>query len=325
MLRFGIISFSFLIVAIVLLLGFPQENVGWFELFASKNSQLTELIRVFRIPELIICLVAGASLSICGLLLQTVLNNPLAGPSVLGLTSGAHLFVALGLFGFSFFGFTISNVSLTFLASVGSLIVSLIMFFLAIRFQSRTIILLVGVMVSGFLSSITEILISQADALSIRSFSMWSMGSLQKLDFNDIPFVVAVCLLGVFASFLLAKPLNTLQLGETHARALGVHVKRTQILVFVTVAVLSGLVTSFCGPIGFIGLIVPNLVRVFIKTGNHRHLIWATMLTGMCVMLFCDLLIHLFNPIASLPINAVCSFLGVPTVVYLILKNKLHA
>lgn len=309
---------------VLLNLAFPIGAGTWFSFTDGKEESWT-LFSVFRLPEVTIALIAGASLAVAGLLLQTLLNNPLAGPSVLGLTSGSHLFVALSLMATGELSGLLKEFSVTFSAALGALIFGLMILFIASRLRSTVMLLLVGIMMGSFVSSITNILIQQADGSAVKSFSLWSMGSLQNVSLEQLPFILVSFSILVFVSFLFVKPLNALQLGESHAKALGINIQRTQWLILLLVALLSGLITAFCGPIGFVGLIVPNLIRLYFKTGNHFSLLVYSLIGGASVLLFCLLCIKVAEPYIVLPINSVTSFLGAPIVIFLLLKNRNNA
>ncbi|WP_341907871.1 iron ABC transporter permease [Fluviicola taffensis] len=320
-----ILSFILFIVIILITIGFPHGDDAWFSFLDSKNEQAWQLFVIYRIPEVFIAIVSGFALSIAGLLLQTTLNNPLAGPSILGISAGSHLMVALTIMGSSILGLEILDLGITISATIGAMIFGLLILLIAARIRSMVSLLLVGMMLGTFVSAITNIILMKADANSVKAFSIWGMGSLQQVGIDQIPLILVLFLVGIGLAFLLTKPLNALVLGEKPAAILGVKVKQTRWKVIFVVSLLAGLVTAFCGPIGFVGLIVPNLVRMFYKTANHGHLLLASGLIGASVMVFCVLLIRIFEPIMVLPINSLTALLGAPIVLFLLLKNIRNA
>ena len=317
-----------LIVVLLIAIGFPHGNESWFEwLFPEKGQEQVQflLFKEFRVPRILMAIIAGAGLSISGLLLQTLFNNPLAGPSILGLTSGAHLFVALTVLGTGFISGPLLDLSITTSAALGSLVFGLLLLVLASRVHSKISLLLIGMMLGTFVTALTGILLSKSDPTALKAFTLWSFGSLQQIQYSQLPLVIVVLLLGVAASFFSIKPLNALVLGERQATVLGVNMRKTQWIILVIVSVLTGMITAFCGPIAFVGLIVPNLVKMFYKTGNHRELLIGSMLVGALFLLLCDLLIVALEPYIVLPINSLTSLIGAPIVVLLLLKKVRHA
>jgi iron complex transport system permease protein len=326
--RLHVFLLFFLVALVVLTLGFPHQEEHWFESFfpaVGKEKFQYILLTEFRIPRLVIALVAGASLSVCGLLLQTLLNNPLAGPSILGLTSGAHLFVALTILAAGYLSGTVLDLSITVASAAGSLLFGLIILLMASRVKSQVSLLLVGMMLGTFVSAVTGILLSKSDPNALKAFTLWSFGSLQQVNLSQLPVVLTISLLGIAGTFFLVKPLNGLVLGERQATVLGVHLRRSQWQILTVVSVLTGLVTAFCGPIAFVGLIVPNIVKIFYKTANHRVLLVGTIIIGASFMLLCDLLIVVLEPYIVLPINSLTSLIGAPVAVALLLKKIRHA
>lgn len=323
-----LLIFVILLTLITILLGFPTENGHWFAWLQSDGENAEQhyiLLTEFKIPRLVLALVAGAALSVSGLLLQTLFNNPLAGPSILGLTSGAHLFVALTVLGSGWLASPLLDMGITAAAAMGSLLFGLLILAMANRVKSQVSLLLIGMMLGTFVSALTAILISKSDPNALKAFTIWSFGSLDQASFSQIPMIIGVAIIGVIGAFYVTKPLNALVLGERQATVLGVNLKRTKWLILLSVSVLTGLVTAFCGPIAFVGLIVPNLVKLFYKTANHRHLLIGSLLFGSLFMLLCDLLIILLEPFILLPINSLTSVIGAPIVVVLLLKKIRYA
>lgn len=320
-----LLSFILFVAITVVTIGFPHGDDPWFSFLSSSDTQAWQLFVIYRIPEVFIAIIAGFALSIAGLLLQTTLNNPLAGPSILGLTAGSHLMVALTIMGSSILGLEILDLGITISATIGALVFGLLILVVAARIRSMVSLLLVGMMLGTFVSAITNIILMKADANSVKAFSIWGMGSLQQVSIDQIPLISILFLIGICLAFLLTKPLNALILGEKPAAILGVKVQQTRWKIIFVVSLLAGLVTAFCGPIGFVGLIVPNLVRMFYKTAKHGHLLLASGLIGASVMVLCVLLIRIFEPIMVLPINSLTALLGAPVVLFLLLKNIRNA
>jgi iron complex transport system permease protein len=320
-----LLSFILFVAITLVTIGFPHGDDAWFSFLNSGDTQAWQLFVIYRIPEVFIAIVAGFALSIAGLLLQTTLNNPLAGPSILGLTAGSHLMVALTIMGSSILGLEVLDLGITISATIGALVFGLLILVVAARIRSIVSLLLVGMMLGTFVSAITNIILMKADANSVKAFSIWGMGSLQQVSIDQIPMISALFLTGICLAFLLTKPLNALILGEKPAAILGVKVQQTRWKIIFVVSLLAGLVTAFCGPIGFVGLIVPNLVRMFYKTARHGHLLLASGLIGASVMVLCVLLIRIFEPIMVLPINSLTALLGAPVVLFLLLKNIRNA
>lgn len=320
-----LLSFALFLAITLITIGFPHGDDAWFSFLNASDRQAWQLFVIYRIPEVFIAIVAGFALSVAGLLLQTTLNNPLAGPSILGLTAGSHLMVALTIMGSSVLGLEILDLGITVSATIGALIFGLLILVIAARIRSVVSLLLVGMMLGTFVSAITGIILMKADANSVKAFSIWGMGSLQQVSIDQVPLIGLLFLFGIGLAFLLTKPLNALILGEKPAAILGVKVKWVRWQIIFVVSLLAGLVTAFCGPIGFVGLIVPNLVRMFYKTGQHAHLLLASGLIGASVMVFCVLLIRIFEPVMVLPINSLTALLGAPIVLFLLLKNIRNA
>lgn len=285
----------------------------------NENSANEIIIREIRIPRLMMALIAGASLSVVGLLMQTLFNNPLAGPYVLGINSGSSLFVALSIMtGIPFFT---SDFGIITNALIGAFLFGLVILFFSKLVRTQIALLLVGLMLGSFISAFVSFLQSASNAQELKVFTLWALGSLQKVEFSQLPIIIIVALIGILAAFLIVKPLNVLVLGEQEAKLLGVNMKRTRVIIIVITAILTGLVTAFCGPIAFVGLAVPNLVRILFKTQQHFTLLIASLLFGAIFILTCDILIQLVEPHFMLPINVLTSIIGAPMVIFFILNR----
>lgn len=286
--------------------------------FDSKNTSQV-LVREFRVPRLLMAMMAGAGLSLSGMFMQTLFKNPLAGPYVLGINSGASLLIALSLMtGVQFFQ---SNFGLIGTALIGALAAGLLMMMIAQRLKSQITLLLVGLMFGSFTSAIVSILESLAGAESLKSFTMWSMGSLQQVEFGQLGIISVIFTLGIVSSFLLVKPLNMLVIGEKSAALLGLPIKSTRMFVLLLTALFAGLITAFCGPIAFVGIAIPNLTRILFQTTNHRYLILGNCLIGAIFLLLTDAFIQVLEGHLSIPLNAVTSIIGAPFVVFLLMRK----
>ena len=286
--------------------------------FDSKNTSQV-LVREFRVPRLFMAMMAGAGLSLSGMFMQTLFKNPLAGPYVLGINSGASLLIALSLMtGVQFFQ---SNFGLIGTALIGAFAAGLLMMLIAQRLKSQITLLLVGLMFGSFTSAIVTILESFAGAESLKSYTMWSMGSLQQVEFGQLGMILLIFTLGIIASFLLVKPLNMLVIGEKSAALLGLPIKSTRMFVLLLTALFAGLITAFCGPIAFVGIAIPNLTRILFQTTNHRYLIIGNMLIGAIFLLLTDAFIQLLEGHLSIPLNALTSIIGAPFVVFLLIRK----
>lgn len=323
----NIVSWSLIILLFALILihvngGIFGLNFG--KIFSSifhfdADDQSLIIYRELRIPRTFMAIFAGMGLSIAGLLMQTLFNNPLAGPSVLGITSGASLCVAITMMtGISFFT---SDIGIVVIALIGALIFSLIILFFSMFVKSQISLLLIGMMLGSFTTALIQVLQVSSQANQIKAFTLWGFGSMQQVNFNQIPLIFGVFVAGVFALIFLIKPLNLLVIGEKPTQLLGIQMKSFRMLIIVVTSIFAGLITAYCGPISFIGLAVPNMVKLLYKTQNHLQLIIGSALVGACTLLFCDLLILWIEPYFVLPLNAVTALIGAPVVVWIILKK----
>lgn len=262
---------------------------------------------------------SGGALAVSGMLMQTLFNNPLAGPYVLGINSGASLVVALTLLtGIPFFT---SDLGLITGALLGSFLFGSVILLFSVYVRSHISLLLIGLMISSFVGAVITTLESISAAEQLKSFTFWSFGSLQQTTFDQLPIILGSIGLGITGSFFLSKPLNAMVLGEVSAKTLGVPIRALRISVITITAVLTGTITAFCGPIAFVGLAIPNLTRMLFRTQNHQYLLIGNLLIGSIFMLTCDTIIQILEPYVVLPINALTSLIGAPFVVYIILKK----
>ncbi len=321
--KFLIGSIVLAIVAIThLLVGSTNISLtDFFQSLADYDASNTNhlIARDLRIPRMATAIIAGAGLSLAGLLMQTIFNNPLAEPNILGVSTGASLFVALTLLsGVTFFH---SDWGIISSALTGAFAFGILILFFARFVRSHGSLLLVGIMLGSFSASFISVIQAWSNAHQLKLYTLWAMGSLQQITFQQLPIVIAVFLAGTISCFFLIRSLNALVLGQENAAMLGISVRNIRILVILVAAVLTGLITAFCGPIAFIGMAVPNLVKMIFKTHDHRILISGTILIGAVFLLFCDTVIQLLADSMLMPVNAVTSMIGAPFVIYIILKR----
>ncbi len=276
-----------------------------------------------RLPQMITALLAGAALAVSGLLLQTLFRNPLAGPSILGISDGANLGVALVMLAF---GGTVGSLG-GYLATVagamlGACMILAVIVFFSRKVSSSVMLLIIGIMVGYLVSSCISILNYYASADKVRQFVMWGMGDFSAVSSAQLPFFAAVSCIGLLWTLLLVKPLNALLLGERYAANLGVNVRSTRINVLLCTGLMTAVVTAFCGPISFIGLAVPHIARLLTGTSDHRILVPATMLSGACIALVCNMLTVIPGTGTMLPLNAVTPLFGAPVIIYVIVNRK---
>lgn len=327
--KHSVFIFAFLSVlllsSLVFHLSSGETAVGFLDFFHAVFSFDVEqtqqvLIRELRIPRLTMAVVAGSSLAVSGMMMQSLFQNPLAGPYVLGITSGSSLFVAVTmLVGLPTF---LMDVGIIASAILGAALFSLVILFLSYRIRSQVSLLLAGLMLGSFTGALVGILQSLSEAQPLKQFVIWSMGSLQNTSFDQLSWILCLFVLGSLLSVLTIKPLNALVLGERSAHHLGIHLKRTRMLLISITAMLTGITTAYCGPLAFVGLAVPNLTKMIFKTQNHRLLLPGNLLLGALFMVLADSIIQLLEPIILIPINALTSLVGAPFVMYIVLKKQ---
>ena len=279
-----------------------------------------------RFPQAVTAMLAGSALALCGLMLQTLFRNPLAGPSILGISNGANLGVAIVMLysggvlgGLSSFGV---NLSVILAAFCGAFAVLLLILYFSVRIKSNVLILIIGILTGYLASSGISILNAYASADNVRAYIMWGMGTFSSVSLSQLPFFSVTLLLGLFFSILLIKPLNTLLLGENYASNLGSNIRRTRLSILLITGLLTAIVTAFCGPIGFIGLAVPHIARMFLGTSNQQFLLPLTILTGAAVALLCNLMTVIPFGKGLLPLSAVTPLVGAPVILYVILNRR---
>ncbi|RYM36117.1 iron ABC transporter permease [Brumimicrobium glaciale] len=298
-------------------IGFSDIFNGIFNYDSSSTAELT--VRVFRFPRVITAVLAGGALSIAGLLMQTLFQNPLAGPYVLGINSGSSLLVAISTMS-SFYVFG-SDLGIVAAAMIGAFGAGLFILFCSIYVKSKVSLLLIGIMFGSFAGALVSVIQAYADPNNLKTFMLWSFGSLQGVEFNQLGILTIVVVFGALLSVVLVKPLNLLLLGDKSAALLGVNVKTIRFLIICATAILTGVVTAFCGPIAFVGLVVPNMVKMIYKTTNHYHLLIGSLLGGALLIVICDITMQLIAPFMNLPLNALTALVGAPVVMWIIMKK----
>ena len=280
-----------------------------------------------RVPQAITALLCGSALAGSGLMLQTAFNNPLAGPSILGINSGASLGVAfvmlLGGGSIATAGVTLSGFfSIVAGALIGSMVVMGIILFFSTLIKSNIMLLITGIMIGYITSSAISLLNFFATAEGVHSYMIWGMGNFSGVSLEQLPYFALFTLAGLMLAILLIKPLNALLLGNRYAENLGVNIKRTRNLLLVSTGILTAVTTAFCGPISFIGLAVPHIARLMLGTSNHNSLLPVTLLTGSAVALLCSLICILPGESGIIPLNAVTPVLGAPVILYVIVNQR---
>ena len=293
----------------------------------SVNSVWSAIIFDFRLPKAVTAVLAGAALSVSGLQMQTIFRNPLAGPYVLGISSGASLGVAIMILGFSSF---ITGRQLHYLSSwsqiiaawIGSGLVLFLILAVSLKVRDIMTILILGILFGSATSAIVSILQYFSHQSMLKAFVIWSMGSLGNLSMAQINILIPCITAGLLLSFIFSRILNALMLGETYAKTLGINIQFTRIMLFISTSVLAGSITAFCGPIGFIGIAVPHIVKIMFRSANHYFLIPGTIIAGAFVLLLSDIISQLPGTDIILPVNSVTALLGIPVVVWIIIKNR---
>lgn len=324
-----------LVLALLLNISLGQVAIPFKEviksLFGSSASKETwEYIVVnFRLPKAITAILVGIGLSISGLLMQTLFRNPLAGPYVLGLSSGSSLGVAFVILGAGILPVTLSDFLLSsygiILAScLGSFMVLLLVLSISKFLRDTMTILIAGLMFSSFAGAIVSVLTYFSSAEKLQKFTFWSMGSIGNISWQNILILFFAVTFGLLISLFSIKSLDALLLGENYAKSLGLNVKRSRRMIILATSILAGSITAFAGPIAFVGLAVPHLSKLIFQTSNHLILFWSTIIIGAIIMLFCDMVSQMPGFDFTLPINAITSIVGAPIVIWLLVrKNRL--
>lgn len=297
-----------------------------FDKFEGKESWMY-IVMENRLPQALTAMLCGASLAVCGLMLQTAFRNPLAGPDVFGISSGAGLGVAIVML---FLGGSVSTTLFTisgFLAIltsafIGAIVVTMIILFLSTMVRNSVLLLIVGLMVGYVSSSAVALLNFFASEEGVKSYMVWGMGNFGGVSMDHMLLFALLCLVGIIASIFLIKPLNIMLLGTQYAESLGINIRQIRNLLLVTVGLLTAVTTAFCGPISFIGLAIPHISRLLFRTDNHQILLPGTVLTGAVIALFCNLVCYLPGELGIIPLNAVTPLIGAPVIIYVIIKRR---
>lgn len=318
------------LVVLVVVLSVCDLCFGSVNLFLVNKSDplFSTILYDIRLPKTITSIIAGSSLAICGLLLQSLFRNPLAGPYVLGVSSGASLFVAIATM-----VLTTANISgmffvgkgvITLFSIVGAFFVTLIILAISKKTKSNVTILLVGLMLSQVLGATEGLIEYLSSADRVKTFVMWTMGSVGSTTLSDVALIAPLCVLVMGYSFSLVRPMNAILLNEQYAQNLGINIHKLRVSVIVITSVLVGVITAFCGPIAFVGISVPIASRLFFKTSHHLHQMVFCILLGASVLLVADIICQLISHQFTLPVNTVTTLIGSPVVIYLLFKSKLN-
>lgn len=300
------------------------------EILFGGNSSKTSwdlIILNFRLPKAVTAILVGSGLSISGLLMQTLFRNPLAGPFVLGISSGASLGVALLILGSSIFGglfasLALSSWAIAVASSLGAALVLFAVLITANKVRNTMSILIIGLMFGTVSAAIISVLTYFSNAEQIQQYIFWGFGSLGNLSWNEVLVFFLIFVIGIFILIQVIKPLNTFLLGENYAKSLGINIRKSRNIILLVTSLLTGVITAFAGPIAFIGLAVPHITKLLFTTSNHKVLIPAVALLGAIILLICDLIAQVPISEFTLPINAVTSLFGAPVVIWLLIRKK---
>ncbi|MDR0428889.1 MAG: iron ABC transporter permease [Tannerellaceae bacterium] len=300
-----------------ILLGKETDRIAW-----------QNIVLQSRLPQAVTAMLAGASLAVSGLLLQTLFRNPLAGPSILGISDGANLGVAVVML---YLGGSLRQLSdlpingypaIILAAFIGACAILGIILYFSSKIRNNVMLLIVGIMIGYLASSIISILNFHASTDKVHAYVMWGLGNFSGVSLAQLPFFISCLSIGLFLSVLLIKPLNALLLGEMYAANLGVRIKQARMFILLCTGILTAVTTAFCGPISFIGLAVPHIARLLLGSSNHKMLLPVTLLTGSCVALLCNMMMVVPGMNTILPLNAVTPLIGAPVIIYVIINRK---
>ncbi|QZT37953.1 iron ABC transporter permease [Halosquirtibacter xylanolyticus] len=330
---FFILSAILLVGLLLVDLYIGNAKISWMELWdiillrSTANEMNSTIVWDIRIPRLWTACIVGATLSVAGLQMQTIFRNPLAGPYILGVSSGASLGVAILVLGvgsswYHFVGSGIGSWSIAAAAWIGAGIVLAFVLYVSSRVRGVMTVLVLGILFSGVATSIVNLLQYFGSKAALKSFVVWTMGSIGAATSSQLIVMSMVSLLGVAISFVMSKRLDAFMLGERYALSLGVHLKWTRALIFLSTTMIAGTVTAFCGPIGFIGVAIPHISRMILSSASHKFLIPASMILGAIFLVLGDIISQVPGYSLVLPINSVMSLLGIPIVVWVILNKR---
>ncbi len=294
---------------------------------SGSNPSWQFIVLQSRLPQALTALLSGGALAVSGLMLQTAFRNPLAGPDVFGINSGAGLGVALVMLAMGG-SLTAGNITFTGFMAVllaafaGAMLVTAVIFAFSSMMRNNVMLLIVGLMIGYLTNSAISLLNFFATEEGVRSYMIWGMGNFSSVSMAQIPLFASVTLIGLIATILLVKPLNAMLLGTQYAENLGFNIKRLRNILLIITGLLTAVVTAFCGPVAFIGLAVPHMARLLLRTDNHRLLLPGTILCGMVVALLCNLICSLPGQAGIIPLNAVTPLIGAPVIIYVIVRRK---
>lgn len=323
-----LILIALLIICFFVNISLGSVSIPTKEIFNSLIGKADNyIIQNYRLPKAFTAILVGSGLGISGLLMQTLFRNPLAGPFVLGISSGASLGVALVILGSGFFGgvFTtllISKWSVVIAASLGSFLVLLAVMIVSSRVRDTMAILIIGLMFGSITAAVVSVLSYFSSAEQLQQYVFWGFGSLGNLSWNELLIFFLIYLTGVLMTIVSIKGLNTLLLGENYAKSMGLNLKQSRLIIIIATSLLAGTITAFAGPIAFIGLAIPHMTRQIFHTSNHKILLPAVFLFGAIVMLICDSIAQLPTSDYTLPINAITSLVGAPVVIWLLVRKR---
>lgn len=292
----------------------------WAALTGGGSGVTAKIVLNIRLVKAVVALLAGAALSVSGLQMQTLFRNPLAGPYVLGISSGASLGVAIFVLGAPMLGLSgaVASLGIAGAAWIGAAAILMIIAAVGHRIKDIMVILILGMMFSSGVGAVVQILQYLSGEASLKAFVIWTMGSLGDVTVSQLYILVPAVAAGLLLAVLTIKPLNLLLFGEEYAVTMGLDIRRSRGLLFLSTTLLAGTVTAFCGPIGFIGLAMPHVTRMLFDNSDHRVLVPGTVLTGASVLLLCDIISKFF----TLPVNAITALVGIPVVVWVVLRNN---
>ena len=326
-----LLGFLILLLFFLINISLGSVSISFSDTFKSligqniENQSNAYIIKNYRLPKALTAILTGSGLAISGLMMQTLFRNPLAGPYVLGLSSGASLGVALVIMGGVLFGFSslvFSSWNIIIAASLGSFLVMLAVIAASFRMKNTMGILIIGIMFAALTGAIVNILSYFSPSDQLQKYVFWSFGSLGNLSTEELSILFLCWIIGLILCLFSLKSLNALLLGENYAKSMGIQLKKNRFLVIISTCILAGSITAFAGPIAFVGLAVPHLIRLIIPTSNHLVLMPAVLISGAILMLICDTIAQLPGSELTLPINAVTSIFGAPIVIWLILRKR---
>lgn len=293
----------------------------------SDHPEYLTIIYCFRIPKALTALFAGFALSVSGLQMQTVFKNPLAGPYVLGISAGASLGVAILVMGISTFTVVsqigvIGNWAIVIAAWLGSGLILFLILAISVRVKDIMTILILGIMFGSATAAVVNILQYFSNESMLKAFIVWTMGSLGGVSLSQLKVLIPSVIIGLLITFMLIKILNAMLVGENYAKSMGLNIRLSRFLIFFSTSLLAGSITAFCGPIGFIGIAVPHIARIIFKTANHKSLLPGTMIIGGIVLLLSDIISQLPGHDKTLPINSITALVGIPIVIWIIIRNQ---